>query len=405
MATQLRFAGKSVEEALAKARSQCGPGAKIVFAQKVKTKGVIGFGKAYRFELVVENTLPAAEQNEGHSLFAEELRLALRDAPLPPEEFDTFISSRRTSPLDRYRQSEQLAPLPEQDFCAIVEPPLEVEASTERPEHVRVFKRDGTSALTRQVGPPPWVPCSESTETVSLSPFAAPFGGLLDAEDDRFRSLRSGAWAGLVDSRVDPLIIDLTRQRSLTWGPVRSQDKLEASTRDDNPFHALHDLPCLYGQTIVIFAGRRSFEQGRTFSSVCEIYAVDGRDRFSFSSSTEVEIWCPDNQRGPAEMLETLERGRSIGVWVDDNECAAVLEAFDGHRCVVIAQVDLSQGVEENQPYLASLPLVSALSLSGVRKSERPAAAFELGLPVATVDGRISTESTWITLMISKGAS
>lgn len=376
-----------------------------MFAHKVKTKGVIGLGKTYRFELVVESVLPAVEESKGHSLFAEELRSALREVLIPAEKFDTFVSSRRMSPLDRYIQSEQLAKSPEQDISAVDEPTENRDVPMERPEHVRVFKRDGTSALTREVGPPPWIPCADATETVSLNPFATPREGSFDVEDDRFRSLRSGAWAGLVDSRAKPMIIDLTRQRSLAWGPGQAQENSQGATRDDNPFHALHDLPYLYGQTIVVFAGRHFFEQGRAFNSVCEIYAVDGADRFSFSSSAEAEIWCPDNQRGPAGMLEALEGGRSIGLWVDDNDCAPVLQALDDYHCVVIAQADLSHGAEESRPYLASLPFVSALSLSGVRKTQRPAEAFEFGLPVATVDGRISTESTWITLMISKGAS
>jgi hypothetical protein len=425
--TQLRFEGKSVEEALSKARSACGERAKIVFAQRIKRKSVFGLRTRHHYEIVAEPSLVDREAQEetavDRSVFAQELRAAVFGGIEADADVDTF--ERRSTRVERSRAYSEQRSWGEGSGVHGVSDEVEHmirESDSQLPpysDHVRVFRRDGSKELRATFSPPPW---SGDEERLGDDPEQAEDGlGGIDgsptstSEEHRLRerrieALRGQGWSEVVDFTASPSIIDLrSSEVLLSYVPDASErfhvtdDEPSGGIASSSILNLLHDLPQLSGPTTVIFAGRPGYDQGQSFISLCDIYGVRECDRFIFSSSPDVEVWGASDVYGAEEMDQALEAGRSVAMWIDDTLCGEVAEALTGQDRVLVAQVDLDQPMSLTEEYLVGLPGVQALCAMGAKRSSDPRVVFGLGLPVATVDGKISTVSTWMRLLRRHG--
>jgi hypothetical protein len=411
--TQLRFEGRSIEEAMGKARNVCGPDAKILFARRISTKGILGLGAKYRFEVVAEpphTPVPAAE----HHQFAAELRDALRfDATrtgvTPPV-------SKKKSPFERYAEAASLADEPIEHEMADRSAGMITTTGEEAPPRVRVFKRDGSKAISGSVTPPPWHGSSSVTAGSSDQDEEVVEGELeiMESETygsgvDRFRTVRSSGWSGLVDLASAPAIIDLTANDPvLRFEPTESPRELYPAvspTKYALSLELLHEIPTAAPGTVIIFAGRESYDQGQTFLSLASSYGVRESDQFVFGSSTDVVIWGHREADDPRELLASLDLGRTVALWVDDVAVKDVMEALSDYPILVFGQVDVAAPISESERYLSELPAIDGLCLSGMARADDPLAVLGLGVPVATIDGRVSTVGAWVRLLAMKGVA
>lgn len=429
--TQLRFEGKSVEEAISKARSACGERAKIVFAQRIKRKSIFGLRTRHHYEIVAEpsqsDLVGEASTEVDRSAFAQELRAAVFGGIESNVDRDTF--ERRSTPMERYRSYGETSSWGESNSVASVEEAIATNDERHRQlppysDHVRVFRRDGSKELRASFASPPWLDSDEEIGEHSERSIGG-FGGSHESpemsetpevadesvlRDRRIEALRGQGWSEVVDFTSSPSIIDLrSSEVLLSYVPDPAErfhlvdEAPSGGLASSSALSMLHDLPQLSGPTTVIFAGRAGYDQGQTFTSLCEIYGVRECDRFIFSSSPDVQVWGASDAHGAEEMDQALEAGRSVAMWIDDELCSEVAEAFAGQDTVLVAQVDLDQPLSLTEEYLVGLPGVQALCVMGAKHSSDPRPILGLGLPVATVDGKVSTVATWMRLLRRHG--
>jgi hypothetical protein len=77
-----------------------------------------------------------------------------------------------------------------------------------------------------------------------------------------------------------------------------------------------------------------------------------------------------------------------------------VLDALDADA--VWAAVDATRKPTDTRRALRGLPTPDAIAVTNAERSSSPATVWELGLPIALVDGRPSTGPTWAVLLLGK---
>ncbi|WP_298405245.1 hypothetical protein [Ferrimicrobium sp.] len=151
MSNQLRFNGKSIEEALAKARATLGEGVRLVAAERVSKPGLVG--KRISFTVVVEPPM-APVSAPG---FAAALRSALlTQGPMPKTRNEADVSDYR-SVQDDLAQTYGRA--------STVDSP---------PAVPKIFRRDGKVAKLATIASPQW---STASSPSSMDPSAMRVGG------------------------------------------------------------------------------------------------------------------------------------------------------------------------------------------------------------------------------------
>lgn len=398
---------------MGKARSVCGPDAKILFARRISTKGVFGLGAKYRFEVIAEPPNVPTPATEHHQ-FAAELRDALR--------FDATRTGvtppvmKKKSPFERYAEAAALVEEPVEHAMAESSAEMITTTGGDVPPRVRVFKRDGSKAITGSVTPPPWHDSSNVGSSLHDQDDEVVEGELEEVDPeaygsgvDRFRTVRSSGWSGLVDLASAPAIIDLTASEPvLRFEPTESPKELypaPSHTKYALSLELLHELPSAAPGSVIIFAGRDGHDQGQTFLSLASSYGVRESDQFVFGSSTDVVIWGHREADDPRELLASIDLGRTVALWVDDVAVSDVMEALRDYPILVFGQVDVAAPISESERYLSELPAIDGLCLSGMARADDPLAVLGLGVPVATIDGRVSTVGAWVRLLAMKGVA
>ncbi|MCI2974657.1 MAG: hypothetical protein MP439_01070 [Ferrimicrobium sp.] len=201
MSNQLRFSGKSIEEALAKARATLGEGVRLVAAERVSKPGFVG--KRVSFTVVVEPpTAPISAPG-----FAAALRNALvSTGPRSTSVLDADESDYR-SVQDELARTYERTSIPEPQPSSVTQAPIVAP---------KIFRRDGKVTKLTNVASPWW--SSASDETAQASP---PMGSR------GIQTMTQGSSAGNVDEIID-----------LTGTDVMSVE----STDDTSNNHAPEDV-------------------------------------------------------------------------------------------------------------------------------------------------------------------
>jgi hypothetical protein len=157
MSNQLRFNGKSIEEALAKARAALGEGVRLVAAERVSKPGLVG--KRVSFTVVVEPpTTPVSAPG-----FAAALRNVLVNVG-PRTSTSADESDYRSVQDELAKTYESTAMGPSSAAPTIATPP------TATP---KVFRRDGKVTKMTNVVAPNWSMLSDPTSVVKFDKGAA----------------------------------------------------------------------------------------------------------------------------------------------------------------------------------------------------------------------------------------
>ncbi len=395
MTQQLRFDGTTVQEAIVKANKICGSGAKVVFAQRIKSKRGFGLWTKMKYEIVVEPD-PASKVDEivDTKTFADELRAAISgdvysDSSTAQERFRVRSNA---SSLRRYKHYGEEDAEGETDSHGEDElgssEPLEV---LEEPAQLgpMIYKRNGSRGYLENYERPAWAIKGTDIEELSL-----------DLPGQQSLS-PSGPWRSSIESRVEASVIDLTNGRVAQSMPLDIDEKDdpidEEIVNQVIALRSLHELPRVCDGTLVLLTSSGDEDARRSVSEV-------GR-RFNIREDRRVFLQGPFGSTMPEDpkvILSSLKNGESVLVMASRSVVAELKKAFPRDRLVVVVEVDACQSLPSTMSQLTTLGKLDAIAVVKAHASPDPHGIVSLGLPIVALDGRTSSVSQWLNLLLSR---
>lgn len=421
MPTQQAFDGDTLEAALARVTETCGPAARIMQADKVRTGGFAGFFARERYEVIVEVDDPGdAATGAGTS-------------PQPPEPMSLLDLVEQVSAHERTAIPTD-APGPASSSSATYSSvPV---PSTEGPTFHEVLREIATQAglVDARTGD-----AADPTER------AAP-GGTAHGEPDTEPETTPETTAAasdepLLDLYQAPVLVRAAPAPAVPIGAApRRADVVPAEgappTSDSGSLFMALGIPgsivsggtarpsvaqqllgvlegiepappvlARRGQVVAVVGARPEAlaaaallaeQLGQTIEDV----VVAGPDvegfhtlRDATSAEHHVSLWSRCGV--PFVVAVCTPDGRDGSAWARD-----VLEALD--PVTVWGAVTAERKPEDISAWAQAVGGVDALAVSGCDRTASPAAVLATGLPVATIDGRRATPAAWTATLVER---
>ena len=395
MTQQLRFDGATVQEAIVKANKICGSGAKVVFAQRIKSKRGFGLWTKMKYEIVVEPDLTShAGEVVDTKTFADELRAAISSEVYVNSSSaqERFRVRPNAGSLRKYRRYSEEA-LQEESASTIEEKlgALEPQEILEEPSQLgpMIYRRNGSRGYLENYEKPTWAVRATDIEEFTL-----------DCSNEQSGSLCE-PWRSTIESRVGASIIDLTNGRVAQSVPLDIDDKDDAVDEEVVnhviALRSLHELPYVCDGTLVLLT---SCGDGNAHRSVSEV----GR-RFNVREDRRVFLQGPFDStmpEDPKEILSSLKIGESVLVMASRSAVSEFKKVFPEDRLMVVVEIDACQTLSSAMSQLAALGKVDAISVVNAHASPAPHGIVSLGLPIVALNGRTSSVSQWLNLLLSR---
>ncbi len=394
MTQQLRFDGTTVKEAIEKANKICGPGTKVVFAQRIRSKRGFGLWTKMRYEIVVEPS-PASKSGEAVDTksFADELRTAISSDVYASRDTaeERFRVRSKATTLQKYRQySGDVTEEPEQR-CEDTSPDVDFQRAAENSSQMgaMIYKRNGTRGYLETFDRPVWAVEGSNVDEISVD------------LTSNLQSIPSEPWGSAINSRVDTSIIDLTNNR-IAQSVSLAIDEMDEVVDEEVvnqviALRSLHELPQVCDGTLVLLTSSNGEDSHRSVSEV-------GR-RFNIKEERRVFLQGPFDStmpEDPKEILSALKRGESVMVMASKSAVIEFQKIFPKDRLLVVVEVDASQPLPSTMDQLALLGKVDAISVTKGNTVFDPHSIVSLGLPILALNGKASSVSQWLNLLMNR---
>lgn len=401
MTQQLKFDGSTVQEAIEKANRHCGSGAKVVFAQRIKSKRALGFLTKTKYEIVVEPKSSIDLKTEvDNKTFAEELRDVLSvgvygGKGLSKAE-ERFRVRSKGEGLRRYQ--EYGLDVIDNDAGKVGEnlTPYNVDQENSTADKkglgAVIYKRNGKRQYLEEVARPKWILQGEAVEGSSLD----------DAETTQ--PLLSEPWTNAIESRNEAKVIDLTRGRV-----AYRADRDEAFKEEDLygvdsqaakgaiAIRRLHELPKVKEGSLVVLTSCSDKDPRRSVSVVGNVLSIRQDRRIFLQGPFDSTM-----SEEPTAILAALRAGESVLVMARSSTVRHFKEVFPRGRLFVVAEINAGQSLSKTMSQLSNLGRVDAVSIVNLSSSADPMSLTSLGLPIVAVDGQRSTVDSWLDVITSK---
>lgn len=418
MPTPQAFEADTLEAALARVTQECGPGARIMQAEKVRTGGFAGFFARERYEVIVEVDASGTDAPRG-----------ARPGPEPSEPMSLLDLVEQVSAHERTATSNTATATP----AAATHTPVPV-PSTEGPTFQEVLREIATQAGLvdartgddRVVGLPADAATAHGGATeVKSTPATSvtdPEGSLLDlyqppvvvrpapapAAPIQVAPLRTDVVPAAVAAPPpdsDALFMALGIPGSIVVGgtarPSVAQELLGVLERVEPAPPVLAQR----GQVVAVVGARQEAlaaaallaeQLGQTVEDV----VLAGPDAAGFhtlrdatSAEHQASLWSRCGV--PFVVAVCVPDGGDGSRWARD-----VLEALD--PVTVWGAVTAERKPEDISAWAQAVGGVDALAVSGCDRTASPAAVLAIGLPVATIDGRRATPAAWTAMLVER---
>ena len=368
---QLQLEGPDLDELLARVRRECGPEARIVQADRVRTGGIAGFFSRERFEVLVEveDVTDPTELTDPTGL------------PDPNELPDT---SELTEMADRVSRAERFAAL-RRDSDSDSD-----EAQTASPEEPAAAPAAAPGAAAPRAATPPaaappaTVRPAVSTESASFREVLTKLTRLSGVED------RSGLPApggpvpdGQALTSMVTAVMRLPEPPAARLGDgdvLALVGETTAAMRLARDVAAETRLPA-DAITLVSRGGTTERLPARLRASGPESAAQRRAQWSRRTHPTIVVVDAPLSLRGVQWAAETLIALQPCTTW-------AVVEA--------------SRKPEDVRAWVERLGRVDALAVDDIDSTADPASVLGVGVPVARLDGRPATRSAWAGVLAAR---
>lgn len=377
-----RFEGPSLEGLLEQVRSELGPGAAIVEANKLRAGGLAGFFAKERFEVVVEV--------DDHDAPAPAARVATVQQPAPIGILDLVdrvsdaeaaaASAPRPAPAPARRPGP--APVPAAEMATIPERPPSPFASVLRrvaadvayeletpPEPAPVPAHAPPPAPAAAPAPPP-VPVAALSK-IGLPPHLVPRAA---AEPDVARTL-------LTTLERVPLPEPLPDVPGAVLAVVGPRHEALGLAR-----RFASDFGCDPSAVVLVS------ENHKGATTVPIEHRLTGADE----AGEHRRSW--RRRRQPTVVVVDATPGRESGCWA-----RAVLDAME--PTAVWATVHACRKPEDVMAWADQLGGVDALAVTNLEDTTSPAAVLQAGIPVGRLDGRPASPALWAALLTERIAA
>jgi hypothetical protein len=374
--TQLQLEGPDLESLLARVKTELGPGARIVLAEKVRTGGLAGFFAKQTFAITVEVDEAAAPAAPAPAAPASLLDLA--DRISDSERAATHVSTETTgfaAVLARLGATTGTAPDPAAT-PAPAAPPAPAPVTASRPMVPAPRAPEGSSTppaieLRRQVPAPVQpAPVTGQLARLGLPGHLQPAGSgkaLYPALVESLRTLpkapRTPNRAGTVLAVVGPMAQSLEAARGLA-----KELKLPAGT------------------AVVLATSRRALTDLAERQVLRDVEQAETR-RAGWRrrrNLTIVAVDAPLTAAGAAQARAYLAVLQPAATW---------------------GAVEATRKAHDVGAFARAVGGLDALALSAVEETADPAAVLQLGIPVGRLGERRATPSAWASLLTSRLAA
>lgn len=406
MRSTRRFEGRSLEELLEKVRTEFGPSAAIVEANKLRSGGLGGFFAKERFEVVVEIDETPAPRHPMPQQMPQRMPIGILDLvdrvsdeeaamPAPIAQAAGFHPAPMPAPVFTPAPMPAPAPVPAHVFAA--DPVAYPDPEPPRPEtpFASVLRRVAADVAI-ELEPPPTMtapvaaPAPAPLPAAPLPAPSAPVTPIRAAELDRI-----GLPAHLVPrAAAEP---DVTRTLLTSLERVPLPDPLP-------------DVP----GTVLAVVGPRSeaLHLARRFATdlgedpsavvlvsenfkgltIPEELRLAGAD----AAAEHRRSW--RRRRQPTFVAVDAAPGRESGAWA-----RAVLDAMEPTS--VWATVHACRKPEDVSAWAEQLGGIDALAVTHLEDTTSPAAVLQVGIPVGRLDGRPASAALWAALLTERIAA
>jgi hypothetical protein len=447
VSTTLLLEGDDLEALLERARSEGGPDARIVRAEKVRQGGVLGFFAKERFEVALEVPDRGVDLRPSSRYAAATTTDPVITDPAGPK--GTITMSEATA--DRAPAVElagagtgadtsQVLDLALRTLLERESTPTAVKPSTMRPEFTTLLDQLRTTAGAPTPPPapapaPPPAPAPAPVRAPVTAPAPAPAAARVPSQAPAPATVsaayRGAAAAGTPVAPVVPLQPrPLVERQTLGRAPAERG----ATTRDRREDLQLAEDRAFLRALGVPAAWTRALRPGDRFTSVLRMLDrlpdvdIDPATRVvaivgpSSSARLEAHRTALDLATGPAprpvivvparagaERGSALTEARHLGdvvVAIEADGDFGIPRAVESLQTVeagaVIAVISAADPIERSQAMLDALGQVDALAVEGTASSDEPAAVLQLGLPVVRLEGIPVDRFTWAAVLCAQ---
>jgi hypothetical protein len=338
MSNQLRFNGKSIEEALAKARAALGDSVRLVAAERVSKPGFVG--KRVSFTVVVEPpTTPISAPG-----FAAALRNVLvnagaqTSAPADADEYDY-----------RSVQDELAKSYGSTDVGSSDTSPTNVDTPMAIP---KVFRRDGKVTETANVAAPNWSTLNGSTPTIK--PAKGIDGDETELVEAAWRAVTGELSRGsFLSERIDAMVVNLSGDAPVV--DLRGEgSKIEAASLTET-------------NRLVAVVIPSASDPAERFSQICNELDVMPERRFVLARRRS-EI--PDTMLSSTDsvarsVMESADKDVRTAVLVDAEQLRLLRGSFLDSLLSVVVAVEGDETVTKLENEVAPCGNVDALWYEG----------------------------------------